>query len=156
VASLPVEFEPCSPTESPAAELLDEMVEEMRALYNIAGPNVGVPLEPSELGPPAGVYLVGRVGGDVAAGGGLRLLSPEMAEIKRMYVRPAFRSRGLARSLLGALEREAHLLGAQIVRLDTGAKQPHARTLYERSGYVSIVNWNQNPDAAFWGEKRLS
>lgn len=128
----------------------------MRELYGILGAVVGVPLEPSELAPPAGVYLVARAGAEVVAGGGLRLVTPEMAEIKRMYVRPQYRGRGVARVLLSALETEALRLGAHIARLDTGPQQPHALGLYRRSGYVEIDDWNQNPHATYWGEKRLA
>jgi len=130
-------------------------VAEMRELYAITGP-IGVPLEPEELAPPSGSYLVGWIDGEAAAGGGLRLLNPELAEIKRMYVRPAFRGQGLARALLAALEGEARRLGAGTARLDTGAKQTLAAGLYERSGYRRIGNWNNNPHAAYWGEKALS
>ncbi len=148
-------FSSCLPSERPAVDLLDEMVAEMRELYGIVG-DIGVPLEPSELGPPAGVYLVGRVGEAVAAGGGLRLVTPEIAEVKRMYVRPGFRGHGMARALLVALEAEAARLGANTARLDTGPSQPHAQSLYEGSGYQAIGNWNNNPHASFWGEKRLA
>jgi GNAT superfamily N-acetyltransferase len=154
-AGLSVEFRACPPTEAPAADLLIEMVAEMRALYAIAGPTIGVPLEPSELGPPTGVYLVGWVGGDAAAGGGVRMVAPGVAEIKRMYVRPGFRGQGAGRALLAALEQAAAALGADTVRLDTGAKQPLAEGMYERSGYRRIGNWNDNPHASYWGEKRL-
>lgn len=153
---LHLEFGPCPPDEAPAAELLEEMVAEMRELYSIAGAVVGVPLEPSELGPPAGVYLVARSGAEVVAGGGLRLVTPHIAEIKRMYVRPEYRGHGVGRALLAALEAEALPLGAHIARLDTGPKQPYALGLYRRSGYVDIDNWNQNPHATFWGEKHLA
>jgi GNAT superfamily N-acetyltransferase len=149
-----VEFRACLPLAAPATELLDEMVAEMRALYDISGP-IGVALEPEELGPPSGSYLVCRVDGEVAGGGGLRLITPELAEIKRMYLRPSFRGRGLARALLGALEQEAVRLGASVARLDTGPKQLLAMGLYERCGYSRIGNWNDNPHAAFWGEKQL-
>jgi GNAT superfamily N-acetyltransferase len=151
-----VAFRACPPTESPAADLLAAMVAEMRALYAIADGVIGVPLEVEELAPPGGVYLVGWVGDQAAVGGGLRLVAPEVAEMKRMYVRPSFRGRGLARALLGALETEAVRLGASLARLDTGPKQSVAQGLYERSGYAQIGNWNQNPHAAFWGEKRLN
>lgn len=114
-----------------------------------------MPLQPEEMAAPTGAYLVGWDGDQPVAGGGVRLLTPEIAEIKRMYVRPAFRGRGLARMLLGALEGEAVRLGATIVRLDTGPKQARAQGLYERSGYHEIGNWNANPDAAYWGEKPL-
>jgi hypothetical protein len=39
--------------------------------------------------------------------------------------------------------------------LDTGPRQPHARGLYESEGYVPIANFNDNPVATFFGEKRL-
>jgi hypothetical protein len=42
------------------------------------------------------------------------------------------------------------------VRLDTGARQPHARAFYEAEGYRSIPDYNGDPYAAFWGEKRLA
>ncbi len=151
-----MDFRPCSPLEPPAVVLLAEMVAEMKSLYRIPEDRmIGVPLHPEEMAPPSGVYLVGWEGDHPAAGGGVRLIGPEMAEIKRMYVRPPFRGRGRARALLEALEREAGRLGAVIVRLDTGPRQPQAQGLYERSGYRAIGNWNANPDASFWGEKRL-
>ena len=49
----------------------------------------------------------------------------------------------------------ARELGYAVARLDTGAKQPRARRMYERAGYVAVPDYNGNPYAAFWGEKRL-
>ena len=69
------------------------------------------PLQPAELRPPGGAYLVGYEGAEAVAGGGLRRLGDGVAEIKRMYVRPAARSRGVAAALLAALESEAVSLG---------------------------------------------
>jgi GNAT superfamily N-acetyltransferase len=77
-----------------------------------------------------------------------------LAEIKRMYIRPRSRGQGVGRALLAALEQAAADLGADTVRLDTGAKQPLAEGMYERSGYRKIGNWNDNPHASYWGEKR--
>jgi GNAT superfamily N-acetyltransferase len=132
------------------------MVAEMLTLYEITTGRIGVPLEPEELGPPTGVYLVGRIGDQIAAGGGVRMVSTDIAEIKRMYVVPAFRGQGIARLLLSALEGEAVRLGAGMARLDTGPKQALAQGLYERAGYSAIGNWNDNPHAAYWGEKGLT
>jgi len=78
-----------------------------------------------------------------------------VAEIKRMYVRPDARSRGVAAALLAALEAEAVSLGYAVTRLDTGPKQVHAQRLYRRTGYVEVAPYNDNPFACFWGEKRL-
>jgi GNAT superfamily N-acetyltransferase len=86
----------------------------------------------------------------------LRRLGDDVAEIKRMYVRPGARSRGVAAALLAALEGEAVTLGYEVARLDTGPKQAHAQRLYRRTGYVEVPPYNSNPFACFWGEKRLS
>jgi GNAT superfamily N-acetyltransferase len=88
--------------------------------------------------------------------GGVKRLDERTCEIKKMYVVPALRGHGVARQLLRALERKARDLGYAIVRLDTGPKQTSARSLFESEGYVPIRDFNGNPVAAFWGEKRLS
>ena len=49
----------------------------------------------------------------------------------------------------------ARALGYERVRLDTGARQPHARALYASAGFKSIPDYNDNPKAAYWGEKVL-
>jgi GNAT superfamily N-acetyltransferase len=72
-----------------------------------------------------------------------------------MYVIPQARGRGVARVLLAALEERARELGYVIARLDTGPKQAGAQRLYESAGYVAIPNFNANPVATFFGEKRL-
>ena len=46
-------------------------------------------------------------------------------------------------------------MGYAVVRLDTGSRQPHAKALYAASGYSELANYNGNPYAAYWGEKRL-
>ncbi len=118
--------------------------------------HLGTALEPSELSPPRGVYLVGTVGDEVAAGGGLRTLAAGIGEIKRMYVVPRWRGRGLGAALLAELEvHAAGVLGLRVTRLDTGPRQPLAQRMYERAGYRSIGNYNANPHAGFWGEKQL-
>jgi hypothetical protein len=53
------------------------------------------------------------------------------------------------------LEDAARRLGYQVARLDTGPRQAHAQGLYEAEGYVAIANFNGNPVATFFGEKRL-
>lgn len=128
------------------------MTEEISALY---GRLDGPALAPVDLAGPDGDYLVARLDGEPVAGGGIRRLATGLAEIKRMYVTPAHRSRGIAGALLGALEARAVVLGYWAVRLDTGPLQPHALELYGRAGYTSIDPYNDNPHATFWGEKRL-
>ena len=151
----PVEFRICHPAQPPAAGLLDAMVAELESMYGGSDGPKGVPLGTGELAPPAGRYLVGRVGPDIVAGGGLRTIGTGIGEIKRMYVVPSWRGRGVARLLLAALEAEAATMGLVRVRLDTGPRQPGARHLYLTSGYAEVADYNSNPRASFWGEKTV-
>lgn len=186
-----VSFVRCDPREAPASELLSEMAVELTALYDALDRLDHPGLDPVELLPPTGSYLVGRMTAPdgtevVVAGGGVRLLALDgtgsqprgapggtaagageaagvsgskggdrTAEIKRMFVRPAYRGLGVAAVLLGALEDTARALGYQAVRLDTGPRQPHALRLYEHAGYRRVPPYNDNPFAVFWGEKSL-
>ncbi|HEV7752641.1 MAG TPA: GNAT family N-acetyltransferase [Baekduia sp.] len=148
----------------PATDLVDAMVAEVSEMYgpiNVPGAPTATP---ADLGPPGGAFVVvfedgnggdGDGGGRAVAGGGLKRLDDEACEIKRMYVVPDARGRGLAKVLLEALEAEARRLGYRIARLDTGAQQPAAQRMYERAGYQPIGNFNANPFASFWGEKAL-
>jgi len=148
-------FISCDPEEPPASELLAEMAAELNALYRTSS-RLDLPLvHPSELRPPSGVYLVGWEGELALAGGAFRHLDDEVAEIKRMFVRPSARSRGIAGELLAALESSARQLGYRRLRLDTGPKQVHALNLYRRAGYVPVDPYNDNPFACFWGEKEI-
>lgn len=110
---------------------------------------------PSQLAPPLGAWLVGWRGDAAVACGGVRLLSPEVCEIKRMYVDPSARGAGLARRLLTALEETGVALGARVARLDTGRDMAPAVGLYRATGYVEIEDYNGNPDAGWWFEKPL-
>ncbi len=77
----------------------------------------------------------GQSAAPVAAGCGGVAMVQGFAEIKRMYVRPAFRGRGVADAILARLEREAAGLGYDLVRLETGVHQAAAIRFYVRSGY---------------------
>lgn len=108
-----------------------------------------------DMDPPDGAFLVAYEDDRAVACGGIKRFDDETAEVKRMYVVPEARSRGLARSILTVLEDEARRLGYRCARLDTGPRQPHARKLYESAGYVAIPAYNRNAFADFWAEKRL-
>ena len=110
---------------------------------------------PEQLASPQGAWLVGWRGDEAVCCGGVRLLSPQVSEIKRMYVHPAARGHGLARQLLVALESAAVGLGAAVARLDTGRHMAPAVGLYRATGYVEIDDYNGNPDAGWWFEKAL-
>jgi GNAT superfamily N-acetyltransferase len=110
---------------------------------------------PAQLNPPAGVFLVGYEDGRAVCCGGIKRLDASTCEFKRMYVVPEARGRGVARALLVALEDRARAVGYLTARLDTGPRQPAAQHLYESAGYEPIGNFNANPVASFFGEKRL-
>jgi GNAT superfamily N-acetyltransferase len=139
-----------------AARLVDAMVTEMDQLYGQEpGRGVGSSASPADFSPPTGAFLVVYADGKPVAGGGLKRDEDGVAEIKRMYVVPAARRKGLGQRLLEALEDRARELGYARIRLDTGERQPHARAMYERAGYHPIEDYNGNSMASFWGEKIL-
>lgn len=105
--------------------------------------------------PPAGVFLVARLAGEPVGCGALRAFSPATGEIKRMWVAPRARRRGVARSLLSALEHAARERHLRTVRLDTHSSLPEALQLYRTSGYREIPRFNDNPYAHHWFEKSL-
>lgn len=84
------------------------------------------------------VAVVAYVDGIAVGCGGLRELEPGIGEIKRMFVLPEARGRGLARRILGLLEERGRTLGYSSLRLGSGVRQPEALALYESSGYSRI------------------
>jgi len=77
------------------------------------------------------------------AAGAFKKFSPETVEIKRMFVMPDFRGRGIAFQILQQLENWAAELGYLNCVLETGKKQPEAIALYKKSGYKVIPNYGQ-------------
>jgi len=93
-------------------------------------------------------FLVAREPSGTPVGCGALLdLGDGAAEIKRMYVRPDHRGRGLSRRVLEALEREALRRGFDRIRLETGERQPEAMGLYRSAGYEEIERYGPYRDA---------
>jgi GNAT superfamily N-acetyltransferase len=80
---------------------------------------------------------------DVApiACGCFKKIDRERVEIKRLYVKPAFRRQGFSSKVLQALESWAAELGYAVALLETGKKQPEAIGLYRKFGYRIIANY---------------
>ncbi len=97
------------------------------------------------------VVLVARDDdGTVVGCGALRALGGDVAEVKRMYVVPAARGRGVSKLLLTGLEDAARGRGWTTLRLETGPRQPEALALYEGAGYRAIPAFGayvEAPDA---------
>ena len=134
------------------AEYLDDLQRRMGDSWAQAG---YVDAAPDELLPPAGALLVGYEDGEAVACGAVRVIAPGIAEVKRMFVVPRVRGRGLGRALLDALERTAVTLGCDVARLDSTEPLAEAMALYRSAGYVEIGDYNRNPNATTWLERRL-
>ena len=107
--------------------------------------------------PPGGVFLLLRVGDEVRGCGAVRWLAPEVGvgELKRMWIDPDERGRGLGGRLLDALEDAARSLGYDRLRLDTHEVLVEAIRLYEGHGYRRIGRYNEAPDPTHFYEKVL-
>ncbi len=103
------------------------------------------PVAVSEFVFPRGLFLIGYLGEEAIASGGWRAHDGDEpgfrdgdAELKRMYVAPHARGRGLARAILAELEHTAGAAGRRRLLLETGLRQPEAIALYQSSGYHEI------------------
>lgn len=106
-----------------------------------------------------GVYFfVIRVDGEAAGCGGVKFYGDEYAEVKRMYVKPHLRGKGLARLMLDHLAETTRSQGVTTLRLETGIHQHDAIRLYEGWGFRRIGpfgEYQEDPLSLFF-EKQLS
>jgi GNAT superfamily N-acetyltransferase len=133
------------------------MVEQVQAEYvaRYGGPDAAA-VDPGEFDPPGGLFLVGLLDGVPVATGGWRRLSDGRAEIKRMYVMPTARRRGLAARMLAELENSAAAAGVTEMVLNTGPAQPEAVALYRKSGYEPVPAFGHyacHRQALFFGKR---
>src|SRR5215218_6287718 len=121
------------PYDDPLAQLLVGRVQQ-EYVQRYGGPD-GAVVEPAEFLPPRGLFLVAEVDGVPAGCGAWRALPSGTAEIKRVYVEPGFRRRGIAQLVVAALEEGASDAGHAEAVLNTGHEQPEALALYATLGY---------------------
>ena len=89
-------------------------------------------------------YAILAYENEMAVGcGAIRKFSEDTAEVKRMYVLPFHRGKGIANAVLFELEKWASELGYKRCILETGHKQPEAISLYRKSGFAVIPNYGQ-------------
>ena len=127
-----------------ATALIDEVQQEYVVIYG--GPD-RTPMLSSEFAAPAGAFLLVVRDGVTVGCAGLRRHDEQTAELKRMYVRPAYRRQGLARLLLDAVEERARRLGYRQLILETGVLQPQAMALYASHGYRSAETFGHQRDS---------
>ncbi|HEY7595187.1 MAG TPA: GNAT family N-acetyltransferase [Actinophytocola sp.] len=138
-----------------AAPLIAEVQQEYVVRY---GEVDLTPVDPAEFAPPHGLFVVAYLDGRAVACGGWRVhvgMDGPEAELKRMYVAPVARGRGVARAVLAELERTASEAGHPRMVLETGTKQPEAIGLYTSAGYVEVAKFGyyaNEPSAVHLGK----
>ncbi|HEY0682425.1 MAG TPA: GNAT family N-acetyltransferase [Steroidobacter sp.] len=131
-----------------------ELVATVRALFREYAEAIGTNLEyqgftaelaalPAPYVPPHGALLIASIDGEIAGCVGLRPLGDGIGEMKRLYVRPAFRGARLGQRLIEAVIDEARRAGHDELRLDTLASMTSAQGLYRKLGFVEIAPYNE-------------
>jgi GNAT superfamily N-acetyltransferase len=133
------------PYDGPSASLLIDAVQ-AEYVVRYGGPDE-TPVDPAEFAAPHGLFVIAYLDGEPVAMGGLRRHGDGEVEVKRMYVAPEARRRGLSRVVLAHLEDRARGLGATRVVLETGLRQPEAIKLYETAGYEPIDGFGHYAEA---------
>jgi putative acetyltransferase len=107
---------------------------------------------PGKYAPPEGALLVALEETEVCGCVALRRLEFRVCEMKRLFVRPAHRGRGLGRALAEAIIGEAYAKAYVAMRLDTLAQLNEAIRLYERLGFCKIAPYYHNPlpGVSYW------
>jgi putative acetyltransferase len=120
-----------------AQRLIRALNAELETRYPEEGANF-FRLDAEEVAEGRGGFFVAYIDGNPIGCGAVRRIEPHVVEIKRMYVDPSVRGRGVGRQILDALEAQARQLGARRLVLETGPRQPEAIVLYEHAGFVEI------------------
>jgi putative acetyltransferase len=147
--SLEIEREPL--TSTVALALITTLNAELSALYPEPGAT-HFNLDPNEVAPGSGTFLVAHWHGQPVGCGALRTvrdatlmreMGTRVGELKRMYVTREVRGQGVGRALLDRLEAEARSLGLTRLVLETGTRQVEALALYHRGGFIPIPAYGE-------------
>jgi ribosomal protein S18 acetylase RimI-like enzyme len=146
--------------------LIPDEVPVLRELFEEYAASLGIPLNfqgfegevadlPGRYAAPSGALLLAIADGRAVGCVGLRPLGPELCEIKRLYVQPAFRGTGLGRRLAETVLAEAGRIGYRRVCLDTLPSMGGAIALYRALGFTEIAPYCDNtvPGALFLGRR---
>jgi len=129
-----------------AAELIGALNAELLRTYPEEGAT-HFRLDPDEVAGDRGAFLVAVADGTPIGCGAIRRLDARTAELKRMFVVPAMRGRGVGRAVLTALAAEGRRLGVERLVLETGERQKAAMALYDRAGFVRVPAFGEYVDS---------
>jgi N-acetylglutamate synthase-like GNAT family acetyltransferase len=102
---------------------------------------------PGDYTPPEGRLLLAEYEGQLAACVALHKLDADICEMKRLYLRPQFRGKGLGRILADRIIAEARQIGYKRMRLDTvGPVMKDAVAMYRKLGFKEIPAYRPNPN----------
>jgi len=118
-------------------------------------PTKGLPAGAELFDPPNGFFLIARLEGAPVGCVGLKRRPERTGELKRMWVSSEVRGLGLGRRLLVEIEACARSSGLRRLQLDTNKTLTEARALYVSAGYREIADFNGEPYADHWFEKKL-
>jgi len=107
------------------------------------------------LEPPQALYLA-QIDGRPVGTGGLRQVAPGVAEVKRMYVDPAFRGHGVARAVLARLIDDGRAAGYRALQLETAVWMVAAHALYRSCGFVDAAPFPDPEFGCFPGFEQLA
>jgi putative acetyltransferase len=142
-----------------ATALITELVAELSSRYSDRDDDEAGSFSPADVTVPRSVFVVATLDGVPVGCGALRPKNETVVEIKRMYVRPEARGRGVARAVLAELERLAAEFSYASMILETGIRQPEAIALYTHRGFVQIPNFGDyadNPLSVCYGKNVAS
>ena len=123
--------------------LVQAQWDELSGRYGTPEPPPTSITNPSAFVGPTGAFVAARVGNEVVGCGGICRHDDRIAELKAMYVVPAYRGRGYGRRIVRELEARAVALGYRVVRLETGDAQPEAIAVYTSLGYTPIEPYRE-------------
>lgn len=150
-----ITIEPVDPRTTEAEALLEAYLAEITATFGYDTTR-GAPSSAEDFVEPNGCMLIVRDENGIGVGcGGVRLLDPDTAEVKRMYLKSSMRGRGAGWKLLQSLEAKAVELGATRGVLDTNETLTSALALYRANGWIEVPAYNDNLEATHWFAKDL-
>jgi DNA-binding MarR family transcriptional regulator/predicted N-acetyltransferase YhbS len=145
-----------APDSADARWCLQEYFRELAGRFKTGfDPARSISASAAELTPPAGLFVIARLGGQPLGCGALKVKYRHIGEVKRMWVRADARGLGIGRRLLETLETHARELGLVTLRLETNQTLEEAQALYRQCGYLEVAPFNDEPYAHHWFEKAL-